>query len=220
VVTDIIMGYPGRRCWKALIAGQTDAAAIADLATRTLRRARHVLSENQRVLDFVVAVRDCDFVRAGHMLTVSQNSMRDDFESTTEHINLIADTAVTHNALGARMTGGGFGGCVIALARAETADRAQQSVRKTVADDHAYPRRSGGLRDCEPASRCQSAPPKTSGRLGLQPWHRSAAAPERRKHLHPRPFAAGQRDARAGPACDIAGVGGDRRELTTSLTTA
>jgi mevalonate kinase len=42
--------------------------------------------------------------------------MRDDFEITTDHIDLIADTAVVAGALGARMTGGGFGGCVIALA--------------------------------------------------------------------------------------------------------
>ena len=102
------------------------------------RRARHVLTENQRVLDFVAALRDCDFVHAGQILSASQGSMRDDFEITTEHIDLIADTAVNNGALGARMTGGGFGGCVIALARAETADRVQQSVRKAV-HDAGYP---------------------------------------------------------------------------------
>jgi galactokinase len=84
------------------------------------------------VLDFVAALRDCDFVHAGQILTASQSSMRDDFEITTEHIDFIADTAVKNGALGARMTGGGFGGCVIALARAATADRVQHSVRKAV----------------------------------------------------------------------------------------
>jgi galactokinase len=102
------------------------------------RRARHVLTENQRVLDFVAALGDCDFIRAGEILTASQSSMRDDFEITTEHIDLIAEAAIAYGALGARMTGGGFGGCVVALARAETADRVQHSVRKAV-HDAGYP---------------------------------------------------------------------------------
>src|SRR6185437_15845857 len=79
------------------------------------RRARHVLSENQRVLDFVAALGDSDFAEAGRIFTASHASMRDDFAITTPHIDLIADTAVQAGALGARMTGGGFGGCVIAL---------------------------------------------------------------------------------------------------------
>jgi galactokinase len=98
------------------------------------RRARHVLTENQRVLEFVAALGDSDFARAGQILTASQDSMRDDFEITTEHLDLIAETAVSYGALGARMTGGGFGGCVIALAPAEAADRVQESVRKAVRD--------------------------------------------------------------------------------------
>ena len=124
-------------------------AAAADLGVSSLReaqsldgvtdpiaarRARHVLTENQRVLDFVAALRDDDFVEAGQILTASQNSMRDDFEITTAHIDLIADTAVGHGALGARMTGGGFGGCVIALARADATDRVARSVRKAMRD--------------------------------------------------------------------------------------
>jgi galactokinase len=60
--------------------------------------------------------------------------MRDDFEITTDHIDLIADTAVAAGALGARMTGGGFGGCVIALAPVALADRIADAVRKAVAD--------------------------------------------------------------------------------------
>jgi galactokinase len=79
------------------------------------RRARHILTENQRVVDFVAALCVSDFVTAGRILTASHASMRDDFEITTENIDLIAQTAVRAGALGARMTGGGFGGCVIAL---------------------------------------------------------------------------------------------------------
>src|SRR6202035_1243240 len=96
------------------------------------RRARHVLSENRRVLDFVAALDECDFLVAGRILTASHASMRDDFEITTGHIDLIADTAVRAGALGARMTGGGFGGCVIALAPAEKAEAVGQAVRSAV----------------------------------------------------------------------------------------
>jgi galactokinase len=96
------------------------------------RRARHVLTENGRVLDFVAALGDSDFVEAGRIFNSSHVSMRDDFQITTEHIDLIADTAVRAGAFGARMTGGGFGGCVIALVPDARADAVADSVRRTV----------------------------------------------------------------------------------------
>ncbi|MEX3649154.1 galactokinase [Mycolicibacterium porcinum] len=106
--------------------------AAADIGVATLReadlsalgavtgpvdaqRARHVLTENQRVLDCVAAMGSSDFTAAGELWTASHASMRDDFEITTPHLDLVAATAVQAGALGARMTGGGFGGCVIAL---------------------------------------------------------------------------------------------------------
>lgn len=96
------------------------------------RRARHILTENQRVLDVVAALEQSDFATAGEILTASHASMRDDFEITTAHIDLIADTAVRAGALGARMTGGGFGGCVIALVPEDLADSVAETVRSTV----------------------------------------------------------------------------------------
>ena len=96
------------------------------------RRARHVLTENQRVLDFVAALGDSNFAEAGRIFTASHASMRDDFEITTQHIDLIADTAVRAGALGARMTGGGFGGCVIALVPADRSKRSATAVRQAV----------------------------------------------------------------------------------------
>lgn len=79
------------------------------------RRARHIVTENARVLDFVAAVRAADLGAAGRLMTASHASMRDDFEITTAHLDAIADSAVAAGAFGARMTGGGFGGCVIVL---------------------------------------------------------------------------------------------------------
>jgi galactokinase len=96
------------------------------------RRARHILTENQRVLEVIAALEDSDFTAMGRILTASQASMRDDFEITTDHIDLIADTAVAAGALGARMTGGGFGGCVIALVPAGKVDGISDAVRRAV----------------------------------------------------------------------------------------
>jgi galactokinase len=110
--------------------GRADLNAVR--STIDSRRARHVLTENGRVLDFVAALGGSDFVEAGHILTASHVSMRDDFEITTEHIDLVADTAVRAGALGARMTGGGFGGCVIALVPDGRADAVAETVRRTV----------------------------------------------------------------------------------------
>jgi galactokinase len=107
-------------------------SAVADPVDA--RRARHILTDNQRVLEVVAALGDSDFAAIGQLFNESQASMRDDFEITTGHIDLIADTAVSAGALGARMTGGGFGGCVIALAPVAKADQVADAIRTAVAD--------------------------------------------------------------------------------------
>lgn len=93
-----------------------------------VRRARHIITENQRVLDTADALHAGDFAAVGRLFSASHRSMRDDFAITTDHIDLIADTAVRAGALGARMTGGGFGGCVIALVDAAAADAVTEAV--------------------------------------------------------------------------------------------
>jgi galactokinase len=112
--------------------GPSVLAAVTDPVDA--RRARHVLTENRRVLDLVAALGDSDFTEAGRIFTASHTSMRDDFEITTEHIDLIADAAVRAGALGARMTGGGFGGCVIALAPTARVEVVGEAVRRAVRD--------------------------------------------------------------------------------------
>jgi galactokinase len=112
--------------------GPSAVAAVDD--PLDARRARHVLTENQRVLDCVAALHVSDFVEAGRIFTASHASMRDDFGITTERIDLIADIAVRAGALGARMTGGGFGGCVIALVPAEGTGAVDQAVRRALGD--------------------------------------------------------------------------------------
>jgi galactokinase len=81
----------------------------------TYRRARHVVTENQRVLDFVTALKLADFARCGELMVQSHESMRDDFEISVDELDTAVETSMRHGALGARMTGGGFGGAAIAL---------------------------------------------------------------------------------------------------------
>lgn len=80
-----------------------------------VRRVRHVLTENARVLEAALLLRAGDLVSLGPVLTASHASMRDDFANSVPAIDLIVAEAVAAGALGARMTGGGFGGSVVAL---------------------------------------------------------------------------------------------------------
>ena len=86
------------------------------------RRVRHVVTENQRVLDTVALLRSGRLREIGPLMTASHASMRDDFEITVEQVDVAVETALTAGAYGARMTGGGFGGCVLALIDADRAD--------------------------------------------------------------------------------------------------
>jgi galactokinase len=91
-------------------------AGIADGVVR--RRARHVVTENARVAAFAAALQAGDVTAAGRLMAASHASLRDDFEVSTPVVDaLVAGFAGMPGVLGARMTGGGFGGCVVALVR-------------------------------------------------------------------------------------------------------
>jgi galactokinase len=79
------------------------------------RRVRHVVTENARVQDAVEALRRSRFGDLATLLNASHASMRDDFEITVPTVDLAVEIAIRAGALGARMTGGGFGGCILAL---------------------------------------------------------------------------------------------------------
>ncbi len=80
------------------------------------RRARHVITENQRVRDFADALRRADYRGAGELLTDSHHSLRDDFEVSTAGLDhLVRALEDTPGVYGARLTGAGFGGCVVAI---------------------------------------------------------------------------------------------------------
>jgi galactokinase len=82
------------------------------------KRARHVISENIRVRHAAAALRMGDFHTFGRLMTASHRSMKEDYEITGIEMDLLAETAQhIDGCLGARMTGGGFGGCAIALVK-------------------------------------------------------------------------------------------------------
>ncbi len=87
----------------------------------TYRRARHIVTENQRTLDAATALAAGDLRRLGVLMAASHDSMRDDFEIThpaVDRLVAIAQAAIGPEG-GARMTGGGFGGCIVALLPSE-----------------------------------------------------------------------------------------------------
>ena len=85
------------------------------LSGAELKRARHVISENARVLEAVEALRDRDFDEFGRLMYASHVSLRDDYEVSTPELDTFVRAAEQHGARGARLTGAGFGGCAIAL---------------------------------------------------------------------------------------------------------
>ncbi len=103
----------------------------------TFRRIRHVITENQRVLDTVAALRAEGAVAIGELLDASHRSMRDDFEISVPELDLAVESAVAAGALGARMTGGGFGGAAIALVRLGDLSRVQVAVDNAFGE-HAF----------------------------------------------------------------------------------
>jgi galactokinase len=104
------------------------------LPDRLLRRARHVVTENARVLEVVQLLRSSADPRViGPILTASHLSLRDDFEVTVPEVDVAFDVLLDAGAYGARITGGGFGGCVIALLDADRTDDATAAVRSAYA---------------------------------------------------------------------------------------
>ena len=123
-----------------------DDARLAGLPDVPRRRARHVITDSARVLA-VDALLTGGVTRdkapdVGALLTASHVSMRDDFEITVPAVDTLAAALVAGGAYGARMTGGGFGGCVIALVDVEGVDDAVAAARRAAHD--------GGFPEPEP----------------------------------------------------------------------
>jgi galactokinase len=98
-------------------------AKAGQLDPTTRRRARHVITEDDRTLRAVEAMRRGDIATLGRLMNESHVSLRDDYEVSSAALNAMVEAAQAHKAcFGARMTGAGFGGCAVAIVRAEAAD--------------------------------------------------------------------------------------------------
>ena len=127
----------------------TDASALSQLSDPLLiRRARHVVTENRRVLDTAELLRAGRLDRIGPLLTASHSSLRDDFEVSWPEADAAVEAALEAGALGARMTGGGFGGSVIALVPVAAAAGVSAAVTARFAR-HGW--RTPAITPCEPS---------------------------------------------------------------------
>jgi galactokinase len=96
------------------------------------RRARHVVTENERVEAFAATQAP---ERLGQVLIDSHRSLRDDYEVSCEELDFLVDAAIgIEGVFGARMTGGGFGGCTVNLMRAEARARFEEKIRSAYSD--------------------------------------------------------------------------------------
>ncbi|MDX2138726.1 MAG: galactokinase [Chloroflexota bacterium] len=109
----------------------TFIAGADQLEPLTCQRARHVISENARTLQAAAAMRAGDANELGKLMNASHVSMRDDFAISRWEIDKMVELAQAHpGCYGARMTGGGFGGCCVALVRVEQAQAFAESVSR------------------------------------------------------------------------------------------
>lgn len=93
------------------------------------RRVKHVITEQARTLDAMKAMKANDAKWFGKLLNQSHHSLKDDYEVTGVHLDTLVDSAIRHGAIGARVTGAGFGGCAIALVKNEFVDAIKESVK-------------------------------------------------------------------------------------------
>ncbi len=101
------------------------------------RRVRHVVTEIERVTLAVEALRAGDLAEVGRLFDASHASLRDDYEVSCDELDVATATARAHGALGARMTGGGFGGSCIAIVPADRVDEVAGAVAAAF-EEHGY----------------------------------------------------------------------------------
>ena len=117
--------YAARRAECEAVARRLGIDSLRDAALDQVAddpRARHVVTENARVLATVAALESGDLATLGPLLSESHASLRDDYEVSTRELDLLVRILEQSGAAGARLTGAGFGGCVVALARRSDAD--------------------------------------------------------------------------------------------------
>ena len=107
-------------------------AKVTELDEMVAKRARHVITENDRTVEAAQALRTHDMKRMGELMAESHASMRDDFEITVKEVDTLVDMVkdVIGDQGGVRMTGGGFGGCIVALVPPALVDEIKTTVEQ------------------------------------------------------------------------------------------
>jgi galactokinase len=104
--------------------------ACASMSHEAYLRGRHVITDSQRVLDGVAALRAGDVMHFGKLMDEAHVSFRDDFGASCDECDLLVTLAQSlDGCLGSRLTGGGFGGCTVSLVRAEAAQTFAAALR-------------------------------------------------------------------------------------------
>lgn len=99
------------------------------------KRLRHIITENQRVSDFAQALKTKNVNQLGELMWASHQSLKEDYEVTGKHLDILVETAKNINGVvGARMTGAGFGGCSIHLVRQDAVEKFKETLAKQYYD--------------------------------------------------------------------------------------
>jgi galactokinase len=111
------------------------AEVEASLPPVIARRARHVVTEDARVLEFVTACHAGNLRRMGELFVASHRSLQRDYEVSCAELDFLVDTALGMDGVyGARMTGGGFGGCTVNMMRPDAAARFREAVSRAYSE--------------------------------------------------------------------------------------
>lgn len=103
----------------------------AELPEKVFRRCRHVITENTRTLAAADSLEHADLKTSGELMYQSHNSLRDDYEVSSPELDLLVETAArVEGVYGARMTGGGFGGCTVNLLERSSLDNFRRRIAK------------------------------------------------------------------------------------------
>lgn len=163
-------GYAARRAECETVAAALGLPSLRDATLSQVRqepRARHVVTENARVTAFATAMRTGDVAALGPLMLASHASLRDDFGVSTPELDATVERLVRHGALGARLTGAGFGGCVVALVPRGHADDVVARVVRATRTEAGIEPLAFAVRPGEPARRL------TSGRGAPTSWPRT-----------------------------------------------
>jgi galactokinase len=132
-----LVALGGRRPADVTVAEALSAARASSVDEVAIRRLRHVVSENARVRELVAVLETpggVDLMHVGRILRAGHESLRDDYEVSLPELDLLVELACEAGAVGARLTGGGFGGSVVALVPEERAIELARSVETAYLD--------------------------------------------------------------------------------------